>query len=87
MEQISMAGNDWLSERDRRQQARAEAQRRKTAKAAAAKLFAAAEALTEFSMACMECNDSSSPTRADDSRALLRSDMLEYAAYLDGVYS
>lgn len=84
--QVSMNGEDWLSDRDRKAQARAEAARKKAALACAKKLQAAADALAEFSMACLDCNDASSPRRADDGRALLAANCREFSAWLDGVY-
>lgn len=84
--QVSMTGDDWLSDRDRKAQARAEAARKKAALICAKKLQAAADALSDFGMACLECNDASSPRRADDGRTLLAASMREYAGYLESVY-
>ena len=52
--QLTMTGEDWLSDRDRKTQARAEAARRKAALRAAEKLQAAADAVSEFKMAWLE---------------------------------
>lgn len=86
MAQTAMAGDDWLSDRDRKSQARAEAARKKAAVDCAKKLDAAVDAVSKFSLACIECNDASAPRRADDSRALLMEHMREYATWLDSVY-
>lgn len=86
MAQTSMAGDDWLSDRDRKAQARAEAARKKAAVECVHKLQAAVEAVSKFSLACLECNDASAPRRLDDSRALLMGHMREYATWLDQVY-
>lgn len=86
MHQITMTGDDWLSHRDIATRNRAEAARRKAALRAAAALFKAADDLSEFSMACLDCDDASSPRRADDSRTLLQANLREYASWLEGVY-
>jgi hypothetical protein len=57
--QLSMTGVDWLSDRDVKAQARAEAKRKTMALICAKKLEAAADALNEFLLACIECNDGS----------------------------
>lgn len=85
--QVQMAGDDWLSERDRKQQARAEAARKKAAQVCAKKLEAAAEALHDFVMACNECDDGSRSRGDDDGRAILQRNMREYAAWLDSVFN
>lgn len=85
--QIQMAGEDWLSERDKKTQAKAEAARAKAALACSKKLEAAADALNEFTSACLDCADASAPRGADDGRRLLMQSMMEYASYLNGVYS
>ena len=84
--QVRMAGADWMSERDRKAQVKAEAARKKAALAAAKKLQEAADALSGFALACIYCADSSAPRRADDSRTLLAQNMREYAGYLESVY-
>lgn len=84
--QVAMAGEDWLSDRDRKTKAKAEAARKKAALACAKKLEAAAEALHELVMACMECEDGSTVRRADDGRLLLQRDIREYAGWLESVY-
>jgi hypothetical protein len=84
--QLTMNGEDWLSDRDRKTQARAEAARRKAALKAAEKLHASADAVAEFALACLDCNDGSGPKRADDGRTVLSSSMREYAGWLESVY-
>lgn len=86
MNQLSMTGEDWLSEGDRKRRARDEAARRKAAMKASEKLFAAADAVGEFSMACIECNDASTPKGADDGRYTLSVNMREFAGWLQSVY-
>ena len=84
--QLTMAGDDWLSDNDRKRQARAEAARRKAALRAAEKLHAAADSVAEFALSCLECNDGSGPKRADDGRTILSAGMREYAGWLESVY-
>ncbi len=86
MNQLSMTGDDWLSDRDRKQQLRAEAARKKTGVACAKALEKACDALSTHMMACLDCDDASSPRRADDGRTLLMQSMREYAGWLEGVY-
>lgn len=83
--QISMSGNDWLSDRDRKSQARAEARRKAAALKCSRKLDEAREALNEFLSACLDCGHVEA-TRLDDSRRLLMRDMSEYSSYLGSVY-
>lgn len=87
MTQLTMTGSDWLSDRDRRQQARAEAARKKAALDCAKRLHAAADALATFAMACHDCNDASAPRAADDGRRLLAEQCREYAGWLESVYA
>ena len=82
-QQTSMTGNDWLSDRDRKSQARAEAARKKAALACAKKLEAAAEALSDLMRACRDCADASVVRGADDGRMILQRNILEYAVYLN----
>lgn len=84
--QLIMTGEDWLSDRDRKSQARAEAARRKAALKAAEKLFAAADSVGEYTMACLECNDGSGPKAADDGRNVLQANMRELGGWLESVY-
>lgn len=84
--QLAMAGDDWLSDRDRKAQARAEARRKSTALKCARKLDEAREALNEFLCACLDCGHVEA-TRIDDSRRKLMGDMSEYSSFLDSVYN
>lgn len=86
MHQTAMTGPDWLSERDKKAQARAEAARKKAAQECAKKLSAAAEALHKFSQACFDCNDGSAVRRADVSRTILATNIREYAGWLESRY-
>lgn len=86
MNQISMTGDDWLSDGDKKRQARAETARKKTGLACTKALDKACEALSAYMTACLNCNDASSPQRADDGRYLLMRHMQEYARWLEGVY-
>ncbi|WP_341674992.1 hypothetical protein [Niveibacterium sp. SC-1] len=84
--QLTMIGDDWLSDRDRKAHARAEAARTKTGLECAKKLEAAADALNAYAAACNECRDQSAVRRADDSRVLLVRSLMEYSTWLDGKY-
>lgn len=84
-----MTGEDWLSERERRSRARAQATRRKAALLCAAKLEAAAEAVTAYLAACRDCQDGSDDTQRGiaDGRHRLIADCMEYSAWLESVYA
>ena len=56
----------------------------KTALVLAKKLEAAADAMGEFSMACLECNEP--VRRADDTRITLQQNIREYSGYLMSVF-
>lgn len=86
--QLAMHGDDWLSDRDKHKQARAEAARKKAALACAKKLEAAAEALTHFMHACNECRDGSGDEMrgVSDGRYRMIHDLMEYASWLEGKY-
>ena len=88
MLQTAMTGDDWLSDRDRKSQARAEAARRKAALNCAAKLEAAAESVSAYLAACRECNDGSDDTQRGlaDGRHKLIADCMEYSGWLESVY-
>lgn len=86
MTQLTMTGDDWLSNRDRKAQAKAELARKKAALRCAKKLEEAADSLNEFMSACMECRDASAAQRADDGRILLVRNLMEYSNYLNAVY-
>lgn len=85
--QLAMAGTDWLSDTDRKRQQRAEAARKKAAIKCAKALQTAADALGEFGMACLDCNDASRVRGDDDGRLILAKNCREYAGWLDSVYS
>lgn len=87
MTQLTMTGEDWLSDRDRKAQAKAEAARARAARKTAKALQDAAEAVSEFKFACLECGDGSATLRADDGRDRLSLQMREYSAWLERVYS
>lgn len=84
--QLTMSGNDWLSDRDIKTIKRLQAARQKAAQKAAASLQRAADDMAAFSFACMECNDDSAPRREDDSRTILQRNMREYAGWLEDVF-
>lgn len=86
--QLTMTGEDWFSERDKKAQARAEAARKKAALALAKKLEATADALNVFRQACNECRDGSGDEArgAADGRNILMRDMMEYAGWLESRY-
>lgn len=88
MTQTALTGDDWTSDRDRKAQARAEAARRKAAQACAAKLEAAAEALSAFLAACRDCNDGSDDSQRgiSDGRHQLIADCMEYSTWLNSVH-
>lgn len=84
-EQVSMTGEDWLSERDKKSQTRADAAVKRTGLAAAKKLEAAAEAVNDFLHACLDAGHEDQRGAADGRRVLI-SNIMEYASYLDGKY-
>jgi hypothetical protein len=86
--QASMAGEDWLSDNDKKRTARAIAARKKEGLACAKKLEAAAAALQAYLRACNECNDGSGDGERGygDGRRIMIQNLLEYATYLDRKY-
>ncbi len=68
---------------------RSAAARQKAAVRCAKALRAAAESLADLLSACRSCNDGSGDERrgASDSRNVLRSELNEYANWLDQKYS
>lgn len=82
-EQVSMTGEDWLSDRDKKSQARADAAVKRTGLVAAKKLEAAAEAVNEFLHACLDAGHEDM-RGASDGRRVLINNIMEYASYLDG---
>ncbi|MEX8520033.1 MAG: hypothetical protein AB3X44_16105 [Leptothrix sp. (in: b-proteobacteria)] len=86
MNQLTMAGEDWLSDRDRNRTKKAEAAKKKAALDCARKLEAAAESLNAFMSACRECGDQFE-RGAGDGRLRLVEDCMEYAMYLQSVFA
>ena len=86
--QSKMTGPDWLSDRERRAHAKAEANRTKAGSAAAKKLEAAIAAVAEFLHCCNACQDGSGDEKRgiSDGRHILMRDMREYASWLDSKY-
>lgn len=85
--QLAIVGDDWLSDRDKLSQARAEAARKRAARALIKKLDATKEALNEFLFTCIDCRDGSGDVRGEaDSRRLLMRDITEYSSWLSSVY-
>ena len=82
MNQITMTGDDWTSDRDRKAQARAVAEHKKTAQALRVQLEKSVAAMQAFIDASYDCGDKK-VLYADDSRQRLREQMQEYALYLD----
>lgn len=82
-EQLPIIGDDWLSERDKKSQARADAAVKRTGLAAAKKLEAAADALNEFLHACLDASHEDM-RGASDGRRVLINNIMEYSSYLDG---
>lgn len=86
--QLTMSGDDWLSDQDRKSQARAVAKRKRAGQDCAKKLKDAAEALNAYLHACRDCADGSDDKRMgqSDGRLILVGNIMEYASYLDGLY-
>lgn len=88
MEQLTMTGQDWLSERDKKSAAKAIAARKKSALDCAKKLAAAVDALNHFIEACNDCRDNSGTEQRgiSDGRVMMISDLSEYRFYLEDRY-
>lgn len=86
--QTQMNGPDCLSDRERRAQAKVEANRNKAGSAAAKKMEAAVSAVAEFLRCCNACQDGSGDEERgiSDGRHILMRDMREYASWLDSKY-
>ena len=65
---------------------KAEAKRKKAAIKAAVALQKASDAVNEFAIACVDCNDNSHIRAANDGRILLIESMMEYSGWLSGAY-
>lgn len=83
--QLAMTGDDWISDRDKKSQAKANAHLKKTSIEAAAKMRSAAEALRKQLRAYI---DAGHPDRKglSDGRLILASDLDELAAHFESVY-
>ena len=68
------------------QQAKAEANRKMKALACAKALEAASNSLSEFLIACNDCNDASASRGADDGRVLLMRNINEFKSHLTSVF-
>lgn len=83
--QLSMTGEDWLSDRDRKQQAQADRNLKKTSVEAARKMRAASEAVRAQYRAYLEAGH---PDKMGDGDGRLRliASLEELAAYFESVY-
>jgi hypothetical protein len=84
MQQLKIAGEDWLSDRERKAMARATAKKKTAGIAYAKALRRASEAGRAFKEASAACGHDVS--RADDTRNTLRESMAEYANWLENVF-
>ncbi len=86
--QLTMTGDDWLSDGQRKRTQRAEARRAAAAITCAKRLEAAAESLSAFLRACNDCGDGSGDEQRgiSDGRHRLIADLMEYSTYLEGRY-
>ncbi len=84
-DQLTMTGDDWISDRDRARQRKAEAARHAAGMKCAAALHKAADALSAYLQACRECQDGSDDSKrgGDDTRITLRESLSEYAGFLE----
>ena len=82
--QLTMTGDDWISDRDRTRQKKAIEARRAAGLKAAKALKKAAEALQDYLRACRECQDGSDDSKmgAGDGRQVLIGNMTEYMGWL-----
>lgn len=84
MTQITMTGDDWLSDRDRARDKAAKARLHKAEQRAAKALHAAAEALDDWMRAY--CDVHPDKMGLADQRRRLSSDCRELATYVDGLH-
>lgn len=86
--QLAMTGDEWVSERDKKAQKRAEAARKAAALSCAKKLLAASDELSKFLSACRDCMDGSGDElrSISDGRQILMRDITEYAYYLNSKF-
>ena len=84
-DQLTMTGDDWTSDRDRKKQQKAERVRHAAGIKAAKTLHKAREALHAYLLACRECQDGSDDTirGISDSRHALMDNLSEYAGFLE----
>lgn len=84
MEQLSMSGEDWKSDKQRATERRLIAARRKAGLACARALEGAADSLRAYLSACRACGDGSGDEKRGlaDGRLLLIDDLMEYASWL-----
>ena len=85
MNQLAMTGDDWLSDRDRKQEARAKATLKKTSIVCADRLDAAVEAV-QAQMRAHYAAHGEIKNIGIDGRQRLIEDMAEFASFLRGLY-
>lgn len=83
MQQTTMTGDDWLSDRDRKAATKSQQRKRKAGTVAAKKCREAADAIQAYMHACGEANDGSGVKRSDDQRMLFVRDLRDYVAFLE----
>ena len=85
MQQLSITGDDWKSDRARAAEARASKKRDKAGRDCARALNAATKAVSSYLEACRDCNDGSGDEERGlgDSRHRLITDCSEYAGFLE----
>lgn len=82
--QLSMTGDDWTSDRDKKRQAAANARLKKTSQDAARKMRSAADALRVQYRAYIEAGHPDHTGR--DNRLVQAADLDELASYFESVY-
>ena len=87
--QLAMTGEDWISDRDRARQRKAEAKRRGSGLKAEKALDKAIETLRVYLHDCRECKDGSGDELQGlgDGRHILINSLAEYSTFLDSRYS
>lgn len=88
MSQLSITGDDWLSESEKKRAKKAIAVRKKKAILLARKLESASDAMNEYLGACRDCQDGTTVKDGNgvDGRVQLIRQMTEFASYLDMLY-
>lgn len=84
MDQLTMSGNDWLSDRDRARDKASKARLHKAEQKAAKALHAAADALDDWMRAY--CDVHPDKMGLADQRRRLSGDCRELANYIDGLH-